>query len=309
MTTCYNWGMKKAYDLIIIGSGPAGTTAALYAKRANLDVAIIEQGPIGGKLVNIDKIDNYPGISSISGIGLSNKFLEQIKAYNVEILNARVVNIKDKVISLANSNTLEAKAILIATGSSPQKLDLPNASQFESKGISYCATCDGFFFRKKDVIVIGDSHEALQESLYLSNLVNKLTILSTHKVLEDELKNQIELTSNIEVIYNHKPINLIIDNDKLSGLQIIDLDTNKISDINCAGIFPYIKFNPATSFVSETILDERGFIKVNESMATSIDGIYAAGDCVSKSLRQVVTACSDGAIAATSIIKYLKKPR
>ena len=213
------------------------------------------------------------------------------------------------MVTLSDSNVVEAKTILIATGSSPQKLDLPNAKQFEGKGISYCATCDGFFFRKKEVVVIGDSHEALQESLYLSNLVSKLTLVSPHSKLTDALSNEVKQTSNIEIVYNHKPINLIIEEDKLVGLQVIDLDTNKITDIACSGIFPYIKYNPATSFIDETILDVRGFIKVNENMTTAIDGIFAAGDCISKTLRQVVTACSDGAIAATSIIKYLKNPR
>lgn len=300
--------MNKLYDLIIIGGGPAGLTAAIYARRANLSVLVIEEFADGGKLSKISKIDNYPGFTSISGFELANNLIEQAKSYNTEILNDRVIKIdKDLNVSLLNNDILKAKTVLIATGSKQRKLDIPNASEFEGKGISYCATCDGFFFRNKDVVVIGSSNQALNETLYLANLASKVTIVNKFDDIIDEtsLKDLINKNEKIEVINKAIPTNLIIENNKIVALQIID-SSNTSRIIKCSGIFPYISFNPSTDFIDNQILDDDGFVITNNDMSTSIPGIYAAGDCIKKDLRQVVTACSDGAVAATSIIKYLK---
>lgn len=300
--------MKDIYDLVIIGGGPAGLTGAIYARRANLDVLIIEESSDGGKLSKIGTIENYPGFESISGFDLANNLINHAKKYNVEMIQGKVIKIDNKTISLSNNQTYNAKAILIATGSKQRKLDIPNALDFEGKGISYCATCDGFFFKNKEVIVIGDNNEALEEALYLSNLVSKLTIINRHQNLtaEDRLVNQIKDNEKIEIINSSIPESLHIIDNKIAGLNIKNIDTNETKLINGVGIFPYISFNPGTDFVDPSILNDQGYIKANSDMSTSIDGLFAAGDCIDKSLRQVVTACSDGAIAATSIIKYIK---
>lgn len=300
--------MKDNYDLIIVGGGPAGLTASIYARRANLSVLIIEESLDGGKLSKIDKIENYPGFETISGFDLANNLINHAKQYEIEIIHEKVIKVENGTVSTSNNQTFKAKAILIATGSKQRKLDIPNALDFEGKGISYCATCDGFFFKNKEVIIIGDNNQALEEALYLSNLVTKLTIVNRHQNLtaEDRLINQIRANEKIEIINSSIPESLHIIDNKIAGLNIRNIDTNETKLINGVGIFPYISFNPGTDFVDSSILNDQGYIKTNPDMSTSIDGLFAAGDCIDKSLRQVVTACSDGAIAATSIIKYTK---
>lgn len=300
--------MNDKLDLVIIGGGPAGISAAIYAARANLKVTIIEERSLGGKLININSIDNYPGFVSISGTDLANNLISHTKEYDIKIINDKVINIDENRILLSKNGQLESKAILIATGSNPRKLDIPYANEFEGKGISYCATCDGFFFKNKNVVVIGNSNQALQESLYLSDLVSKLVILNNKDKLDADssLINKINSIPNIEILNNVAPIELIIENNIIQGIRIKNIISGNESSIDCSGIFPYISYNPGTDFVDKKILDKNGFIIVNNDMSTSIKGIYAAGDCVSKQLKQVVTACADGAIAATSIIKYLK---
>ena len=286
--------MKQIYDLIIIGGGPAGLTAAIYACRANLDVLVIDYSSTN-KLSKIANIENYPGFTSISGFELDQNFKKQVTELNVEIKDEKVIKIDGHNVQTIE-NIYEAKTILIATGSKQRKLDLPNSSEFEGKGISYCATCDGFFFRNKPVVVIGDSSIAIEEAKYLSSLASKVTIIS---------KNSTPI-NGFDTKINSIPTSLIIKDNKLVGISIKNTDNLESEDIECNGIFPYISFNPSTDFVDESIIDEKGYIKVDANMASSIPYIFAAGDCINKKLRQVVTACSDGAIAATSIIKYLK---
>lgn len=286
--------MKDIYDLIIIGGGPAGLTAAIYARRANLNVLIIDYSQTN-KLSKIANIENYPGFNSISGFELDQNFRKQVQDLSIEIIDEKVIEIKQHTIFTSN-NEYEAKTILIATGSKQRKLDLPNALEYEGKGISYCATCDGFFFRNKPVVVIGDSSIAIEEAKYLSSLSSKVTIVSRNENVID----------GIETKTNSIPTNIVIKDEKIVALTIQNIETKQTEDIECSGIFPYISFNPSTDFVDKTILNDKGYIKVNPDMSTSIEYIYAAGDCIEKDLRQIVTAAADGAIAATSIIKYLK---
>lgn len=300
--------MDTIYDLIIIGAGPAGLSAAIYASRANLNVLVIETIVNGGKLSKIHNIENYPGIDSISGFDLSSSLIAQAKKYNANIITGKVISVDNKTVKTTD-NTYSAKAIIIASGSTERKLAIENADAFEGRGISYCATCDGFFFKNKNVVVIGDNNTALEEALYLSTLVKKLTfILRGSSFNGDELLiNKVKQANNIEIINNVVANKLIIKDNKLVGLNIINNINQEKRDIECEGIFPYIDFNPSTEFVPASILNENGYINVNEDMSTAIEGIYAAGDCINKKLRQIVTACSDGALAATSVIKYLKK--
>lgn len=300
--------MKEQYDLIIIGAGPAGLTAALYASRANLNVLIIEENANGGKLVNIDRIDNYPGFNSISGYELASNMLDQLKPYNIEIKQAKVNYIKGKSLLLDNNEQLSTKTILVASGTKQKKLDIDKAHEYEGKGISYCATCDGFFFKNKEVAVIGNNFQAIEESLYLSNIAKHITIINSQDVLEVDnyYIDKINNTNNVNILNNSIINKLIIENDRIVGIEIVNLSKNEKQNIKAYGIFPYISQNPGTSFLNNELKDENGYVIVNSDMSTKEDGIYAAGDCIKKNLRQIVTACSDGAIAATSIIKYLK---
>ena len=298
-------------ELTIIGGGPAGLSALIYACRANLDVLLIEKESLGGKLIKIDNIENYPGFKQISGFDLANDFIEHTKSFNYETRYADIKEIVDqkdyKQIILDNDEIIDTKTIIIASGSKEKELELAHSREYKGKGISYCAVCDGFFYRKKDVVIIGGGNSALQEALYLSQLVNSLTILIRRDVFRADrlLVDKITQNEKIKVIKNVLANKLIIEDDKLIGLEIKD-ENNNLSIINCSGIFPYLGSIPNTSFLPKELLDEDGYIKVNKDKSTAIKGIYGAGDVTNTNLRQVVTACSDGALAANSVIKYLQ---
>lgn len=301
--------MENIYDVVIIGSGPAGLTSAIYAYRGNLKTLVLSGNELGGKLTKTYKVENYPGFKEIMGADLANDFIEHVKNFNIEIKEGLVKEIKDNnQIVLSNDEIINTKAIIVASGTTENKLQLENADKFIGKGISYCAVCDGFFYRKKDVVVIGGGNSALEEALFLSQLVNKIYIVIRRDVFRanKEVVDKIMANEKIEVLTNYLPDSLIIENDTLVGLNIKSTINNEIKKIDCSGIFPYIGASANTNFLPKEILDENGYIKVNNDMSTSIKGIYAAGDVISKDLRQIVTATSDGAIAASSVIKYLK---
>ena len=299
-------------DVIIIGGGPAGLTAAIYASRANLDVLIIESGVNGGKLSKTYEIENYPGIASISGLQLAQQLTEHSQKFGAQLIAGEVCKIEGsdyKTVTLTNGDTYQAKGVIIATGTRERTLDLPRAEEFTGRGISYCAVCDGFFYRNKAIAIIGGGNSALEEALYLATLAAKVTIIIRRDVFRGDASvvDRVKANEKIEVITNHVPKELIIEDDKISGLLIADTRSNETKIVECKGIFPYIGADPCTEFVDESIKDDKGYIIVNEDMSTAIKGIYAAGDCIQKDLRQVVTACNDGAIAANSLSKLLKQ--
>ena len=299
--------MKKIYDIVIIGSGPAGISAAIYAARASLSVIIIEQAVYGGKLSKTYEIENYPGVEKISGVELAQKFVDQVKSFNVEIVTGSVNKLeKNEYIHVYTSNgkVFKAKNVIVATGADENKLELENADSFTGRGISYCAVCDGFFYRKKDVVVIGGGNSALEEALYLASICNSVTIIIRRDVFRADKTVVDKILNNpkIKVIYKSLPNRLIIEDDILKGLEIINVDNKEVQTISCAGIFPYIGQSANTSFLDSSILDEKGYIITKPDMSTAIEGIYAAGDVIAKQLRQVVTASNDGAIAANTII-------
>ena len=303
--------MQEIYDVLIIGAGPAGLTAAIYASRANLSVLIIEAGVNGGKLSKTYEIENYPGIEKIAGIELADQLTRHGQKFGAKLISGNVEKVIDgenKKVVLSDGSEYFGKAIIVATGTKERMLDLPEADRFTGRGISYCAVCDGFFYRKKDVVVIGGGNSALEESLYLASLVNKVTIILRRDVFRADASvvDKVMANEKIEVITKVIPEALRIEDDRITGLKIKNVETGETSTIDCAGIFPYIGADPCTDFLDQSILDEKGYIIVNSDMSTAIKGIYAAGDCIVKDLRQVVTACNDGAIAANSIIKVLK---
>lgn len=297
------------FDLIIIGGGPAGLSAAIYGSRANLKVGIIEPLSLGGKLIKIDKIENYPSFEEITGFELSDKLASHTNSFKPEIINAEVKSINEHFITLDDGKEIEAKAIIIASGSKEKELDLEKANDYIGKGISYCAVCDGFFYRKKDIVIVGGGNSALQEALYLSNIVNSITIIIRRDEFRADatLVDKISQDPKIKVIKNVLPYKLLISDDKISGLQVKNKLDDSIMDIECQGIFPYLGSLPNTSFVPSSILDEYGCVVVDEDMKTSIPYIFGAGDVTNTHLRQIITACGDGARAATSVIKYLNK--
>ncbi len=313
MTMLYNDGMENMiYDTIIVGAGPAGISAAIYAARASLKTLLIEEESSGGKLSKTYMIENYPGIETISGMELAERFTDQVKKYDVETISGKVIEILEennlKKVALSDGNFYLGKTVIVASGTKENMLDLPQSEEFTGKGISYCAVCDGFFYRKKKVVVIGGGNSALEEALYLANLAEKVTIIIRRDAFRADQSVVDKVLSNekIEVIYNCLPHSLAIENGILVGLEIENVINKKLMTIECRGIFPYIGATPNTSFLDRSILDDKGYIITNDDMSTAIEGIYGAGDCCKKLLRQVVTACNDGALAASSINNYLK---
>ena len=306
--------MDLQYDVIIIGSGPAGLTAAIYATRANLTTAIIEGDTPGGKLTKTYEIENYPGFERISGVDLAMQMMEHGQKFGAVMEFSPVTEIDDegefKLVHLGDGRVLTTKAVIVATGTNERQLDLPRAKEFTGRGISYCAVCDGAFYRNKEVVVIGGGNSALEESLYLTQLVEKVNIIIRRDVFRADatVVDKVRNNPKINIITKSLPQELVIEDNTIKGLVIKNVETGELSTVDCAGIFPYMGADPATGFLKNlNILDERGYIVVNKDMETAVPGIYGAGDVTVKDLRQVVTATNDGAIAANACVKYLNR--
>ena len=297
------------YDIIIIGAGPAGMTAALYARRAMKKVLILEAVGFGGQIINSSRIDNYPAITHTNGYDFATNLYNQIKELNTEIIYEKVVEIvneMDKKIVKTKDNVYEGKTIIIATGNESRKLGLDREDYFVGKGLSYCATCDGNFFKNKDVAIVGGGNTAVEDALYLSNIANKVYLIHRSSTLKAEIQviELLKKQNNVEFIYNSNVTKLIGD-DKLEGIEILNNEEiTRIIDIS--GIFIAIGRVPENeNFRNLISLDKSGYILANENCHTNINGIFVAGDARVKELRQLVTATSDGAISATEAIKYL----
>lgn len=282
------------YDIIIIGMGMSGITAAIYAKRANKNVLLIDKSMPGGLLNNIDSINNYPGLPNISGPDFAAKLLEQITMLNIPYKIEEVIDLQlkgqTKKVKTPN-NEYTAKKIILAMGRKPKYLGLKNEKELLGHGLSTCALCDGFFYRGKDVAVVGTGNSALQETIYLSKLVNKIYLINRRDGFRGDAMfvDDIKAISNIEIIYN---ANIASINAKDDRLESITLDNQ--TTIPVAGLFIYIGFIPATEIVDSQILDAEGYIKVDENLKTPIADVYAIGDCIKKDVYQLTTAASDG---------------
>lgn len=306
--------MDVQYDVIIIGCGPAGLTAAIYASRANLSVMILEGETPGGKLTKTYEIENYPGIEKISGVDLAMQMMDHGQKFGAILNFGMVTDIIDhgdtKEVVMADGQHFTCRAVIVATGTRERMLDLPEADKYTGRGISYCAVCDGAFYRNKKVAVIGGGNSALEESLYLTQLVDEVDIIIRRDQFRAEAGVVDKVMSNpkIKVIKKHLPEQLVIKDEKIAGLVIKNVDTGELTTLDVQGIFPYIGADPATEFLKNLgVLDKAGYMIVDENMATSVKGIYGAGDVRVKDLRQVVTAVSDGAIAANSIVRLLNE--
>lgn len=300
--------MEKVYDTVIIGTGIAGITAAIYLKRSNLDVLLIDKDAPGGQLNKISIIENYPGYLKISGPELSEKLLEQVKNLNIEQRYGKAIDIKDenniKIIK-TDIEEIKTKTVIIAIGRTPNKLNIENEEKLLNKGISYCALCDGPLFKDKEVAVVGSGNSAVEESLYLSNVCKKVTlIIRTDKFkAEETLQNQLKNKENIDIKYNCVVDTIIEENNVLKSLE---LSNNEIIDVQ--GLFIYIGSTPNTNFLNQLEIEtDKNFIKVDSNMKTNIKGIYAIGDVIKKDVYQLTTATSDATIAAISIKNYLSK--
>lgn len=297
------------YDIIIVGAGPAGLTAAIYASRASKKVLVLEEKTYGGQIINTINIENYPVIPHISGFDFATKLYDQIKKLGVNVLLEKAIEIKNnnnykEVIT--KNNVYKAKTIILATGTENRKLGIANEEKLIGNGISYCATCDGKFYKNKCVAVIGGGNTAIEDALYLSDIA--ATVYLIHRRDEfrgDELTlKNVEKKDNIKIICNSN-ITKINYKNKIESIEITDKN-DKVGIIKVDGIFVAIGRIPQNDIFSKIInLDNNGYIIANENCHTNIDGIFVAGDNRTKSVRQLVTATSDGAIAATEAVKYI----
>lgn len=294
------------YDIIIIGAGPAGLTSALYAARANKKVLVLEAKSYGGQIINASKIENYPAIEEISGFDFATKLYNQVEKLGVEIKYETVLRVeKDKTV-ITNKEKYKAKAIIIATGSESKKLNLEKENILVGKGISYCATCDGNFFKNKNVAVIGGGNTALEDALYLSDIAKKVYVIHRRDNFrgENTYLEQLKKKKNITFILN-QTISSLNGNKNLESITIKDKENNeKILEIE--GLFIAIGQEPNNQIFQNIVdLDEKGYIISSNDVHTKTKGIYVAGDTRVKELRQLTTAISDGSIAAITAIKEL----
>lgn len=294
------------FDIIIIGAGPAGLTSALYALRANKMVLILESKCYGGQIINAYKVENYPGISSISGYDFATNLFNQVNELGVDLRYETAIRLeKNKVIT--NKNEYKAKSIILATGAENRKLNIKNEEKFIGKGISYCATCDGNFYKNKVVAVVGGGNTALEEALYLSNLASKVFLIHRRDSFrgEDRYLNELKSKKNVLFILNSN-VTKLIGYEKIDSIEITSNDGVK-KVISVDGLFIAIGQQPKNEIFADIIdIDEYGYIKSNDGVHTSCDGIYVAGDARVKDLRQLTTAVSDGSIAAIVAIKEMK---
>jgi thioredoxin reductase (NADPH) len=290
------------FDFVIIGAGPAGLTASLYASRAGLKTAMIEYGAPGGKLLKTYLIENYPGVPEMPGPDLGIQMYQQAMKFGTEYIAGEVKSISaDKLITMADGQQIQAKAILIATGTTERMLNIPGEQDAIGHGESFCAVCDGAFFRNQDVVVIGGGNSALEESQFLTRFAKKVTIVMRRSVFRADAKLQKDAQDNekIEILQGYIPIRILMEDGSVSGIELENVNTHEKKTLACAGVFPYIGQDPNSAFAKDLgITDEKGYIITDKSMKTAVDGIYAAGDVIKKDLRQVVTATGEGAIAA-----------
>jgi thioredoxin reductase (NADPH) len=306
---------ETLYDIIIIGGGPAGLTAGLYAGRANMKVALIERGMPGGQASTTDRIENYPGVESVEGPTLSMIMHKQAESFGTETITGTVETVRDegriKVVQ-TSSGELRAKAVILALGAEPRKLGVPGEEELRGRGVSYCATCDGAFFRGKELVVVGGGDSAVEEGIYLTRHASKVTIvhrrdqLRAQKILQERaFKNE-----KIEFIWD-TTVQSIEGEGKVQKVVLKQVKTGETREFATDGVFIYVGMKPNTDFLRgsdwEGILNDDGYIVTNAKMQTNIPGVFAAGDVRDTVLRQVVTATADGAIAAFYAGQYVEE--
>lgn len=299
------------YDVIIIGGGPAGMTAGLYAARAGYKTMILETGAPGGQASTTEIIENYPGFpGGVSGPELMMKFYEQVVSLGVEMVFQHVTAVEaqgsiKKV--MAGEDVYEARSLIIASGARPKVLGVEGEARFRGKGVSYCATCDGFFFKNKEVAVVGGGDTAIEEALYLSKICSKVTVIhrrdqlrATKIVQERAMKNE-----KISFIWD-SVVDEIIGDEKLTEISLHNVKTQEKQPLKVDGVFIFVGYIPNSDYLpAEIEVDERGYILTNQQLETNIPGVFAVGDVRQKSLRQVATAVGDGALVITALDKYL----
>ena len=300
------------YDIIIIGAGPAGLTAAIYARRASKSVLVLEALSYGGQIINTPDIENYPAAMRISGYDFATKVYEQAQELGAEFVFEKAVGIKDNGDTkevITDDNTYTAKAIIIATGSENRKLGVENEDKLVGRGISYCATCDGAFYRGKKVAVVGGGNTALEDALYLADLAETVYLIHRRDAFrgDESTVNALKERNNVKFIYNSNVTKLIAEK-RLTAIEVTDKNTQEVTTIELNGLFVAVGRIPENQNFAQLIkLDDSGYVSAGEDCITNVPGIYAAGDNRTKSVRQLVTAAADGAVAATEAVRFVQE--
>ena len=298
------------YDIVIVGAGTAGMSAAIYGVRSGKKVLLLEEKNYGGQIVNTPEVENYPGIIKTSGFEFATNLFNQAKSLGAEIKYEKALKIEDngtlKTI-VTNKNTYEAKTVIIATGAKNRQLRLENEKKLIGSGVSYCATCDGMFFRGRDVAVVGGGNTALEDAMFLSNYCNKVYIIHRRDKLrgEEKIAKAISEKDNIEMVWYSNVIKILGDN-QVEGITVKNSVDGSEKNIKVSGLFIAVGQEPDNyDFQSVIKLDEKGYVIAGEDCRTETNGIFTAGDCRTKSVRQLTTAASDGAVAAIGACEYI----
>ncbi|TFB24344.1 thioredoxin-disulfide reductase [Filobacillus milosensis] len=304
---------ERIYDVIIAGAGPAGLTAAVYTSRADLDTLMLERGVPGGQMVNTEDVENYPGFDHILGPDLSNKMFEHSQKFGAEYAFGDIKEIKDgkeyKTV-IAGEKEYKARAVILATGAEYKKLGIPGEEEYGGRGVSYCAVCDGAFFRDKDIFVVGGGDSAVEEGVYLTRFANKVTIIHRREELRAQkiLQQRAFDNEKIDFIWNTEMKEIKEKDGKVGSAVLYNNETGETTEEPIEGVFIYIGMLPLNqAFTDLGITTDEGYVKTDENMATNVPGIFAAGDIRDKELRQIVTATGDGSIAAQSAQHYIEE--
>lgn len=302
----------KSFDVVIIGAGPGGMTAALYASRSNLSVLILDRGIYGGQMNNTAEIENYPGYESILGPDLSEKMYKSATKFGAEYAYGAVTGVEDhgdyKVIQ-TDDGSYQTKAIVIATGSEHRKLGVPGEDTYSGRGVSYCAVCDGAFFKNKEVVVIGGGDSAVEEGQYLAQLASKVTVIHRRDQLRAQqiIQKRAFANEKMHFIWNAQVESIDGDDQVVTGVTYKDKETGTEHTVPASGAFIYVGIEPMTSaFKDLDILDEKGWVLTDDHMATKVPGIFAVGDVRKKDLRQITTAVGDGGLAGQGVFNYIQ---
>ena len=304
---------KKIYPIYIVGAGPAGMTAAIYLKRANIEFKIVDKYAPGGKMNITAVVDNYPGYFDIPGPDLAFKMYEQLKQMKIEIGYADVKKIRkeDNLFVLESDEGLEyAKAVIVATGTQERKLKIPGEGKYTSKGVSYCAVCDAALYKGEDVAIVGGGNSALEEAVFTANIVNKIYLIHRRQEFraDESAVQEVKETKNIELVLDTIPLEILGDGNHVVGIKVKNIVTGEEKVLDVKAVFPFVGLDAVSDLLEGlNVRDDKGYVLVNQEMMTEVPGLFSIGDVNQKTLRQIVTATSDGAIAALAANRYVKK--
>ena len=304
---------NDVYDLIIIGGGPGGLTAGIYAMRAALKTVLIEVGLPGGQMNNSDSVENWPGDEHVGGAELALKFSQHAKSYGLEVISKEVVALEPGLdfhtVKLASGESLQAHAVILATGGQPRKLNIPGEEEQYGQGVSYCAVCDGFFFKDKTVVVVGGGDTAVEESLYLAKIVKQLYIVHRRDALRASalLQQRVKAECKIEILWNSVVTKINANDNGVCGVDLQNTQNGEKSELAADGVFVFIGFEPNNQLVpAGTKMNADGYVVTDEKCETNAPGIFVIGDLREKYFRQIVISAADGATAALAAAHYVE---